>query len=325
MNITYANIESVVSEYLKLAPQLGEINRTMLTSVANDGIEKISTGSIMDLRIAVLPVENFHANLPKGYKAVEQILYRKEPKGHCTREEIIEWTQGCFGSGCKLKIIKECPKCHMSGPCDCAIAAVVVTADGNWIDAHPGLQYEGTRHYNGEFSTATKKCPQSISEFQILRYSTNNFHLMKSQTNDDCRLPSTSNRDEYMIQGGRIETSFKKGEILLSYRSEPVDENGYLMIPDHPIAYRAVTSYMLERMALQEYTKNKTQGDRAFWGDMSQQAERDVKIARTQLEFPSPDEFEAFIKNHWNKLIPNYHSEINLNRYKTDEYQPYTV
>ena len=325
MNLTFSNIESVLTEYLKLAPQYGEINRTMLLSAANDGIEKISTGSIMDLRIAVLPVENYHANTPKGFKAVEQVLYTKEPNATCTREEIIEWTQDCYGSGCKLRITKECPKCHMSGPCDCAIAAVVVTADGNWRDAHPGLQYEGTRHYNGEFSTATKKCPEAIQRFQILPYSTNYFHLLKSQTNEDCDLPELSCRDEYMVQGGRIETSFKKGELILSYRSEPVDDNGYLMIPDHPVAYRAVVSYMLERMALQEYTKTKTQGDRAFWGDMTQAADRDIKIARAQLEFPSPDEFEAFIKNHWTKMIPNYHSQTNLNRYKPDEYKPYKV
>lgn len=325
MNITFANIESVVSEYLKIAPQSGEISRTVLTSVANDGIERISTGSIMDLRIIVIPVNNYHGMLPKGFKSVEQILYAKDPQKSCTREEIIEWTQDCFGSGCKLTITKECPKCHMSDACDCAIAPVIVTADGNWRNAHPGLAYEGTRHYNGEFSTATRKCPSSISMFDILPYSSNNFHLMKSQLNDDCKYPDTHCRDEYTIQSGRIETSFKTGEIILSYRSEPVDENGYLMIPDHPIAYRAVVSYMLERMALQEYTKTKTQGDRAFWGDMMQQADKDVKIARTQLEFPAPDEFEAFIKNHWTKMIPYYHAQRNLNRYSEDQYKPYTV
>lgn len=325
MNVDFASIKTVLSEYLKMDRSQGEINRTALLSIANDGIEKISTGSIYDNRIVVLPVENYHANVPTGYKSTIQILYRKNPTKPCRREEIVEWTQDCFGSGCKLIITKQCPKCHTDGPCDCAMAPVIVKADDDWRSSRPGLQVEGSPLYKGQFSTTTKKCPESISQFCILPYSTNNFHLLKSQTNEDCDLPSTSCRDEYMIQGGRIETSFKKGEIILSYLSEPLDEDGYLMIPNHPIAYTAVTSYMLAQTALQSYIMNKTHGDRVFWIDMSQTADRNIRIAKAQLEFPAPDEFEAFIKNHWRKMIPNYHGEYNLNRYKPDEYKPYTV
>lgn len=325
MTFEYTSIKSVITEYLKMNISQGEIDRTFLLSAANDGIEKISTGSIFENRVKVLPVQNYYASLPTGFKSAIQVLYRKKPAEPCRREDVVEWTQQCFGSGCKLIITKECPTCHMEGPCDCSSAAVIVQADNNWRNAHPGLQVEGHKQYKGEVSTDGRACNKTISEFQILPYSTNNFHLAKPETNDDCKTPITADRDEYSIANHRINTSFKEGEILISYLSEALDEDGYLMMPNHPVAYTAVVAHMMAQKALQDYGTQQTQGSRIFWIDMMQNAEKQIRIARSQLEFPSTDEFEAFIKNHWNKMVPNWHSEYNLNRYKPDEYQPYKV
>lgn len=81
--------------------------------------------------------------------------------------------------GCKLRITKECPKCHMSGPCDCAIAAVVVTADGNWRDAHPDYSMKEQDTIMANLVQLLRNVQKLIQRFQILPYSTNNFHLIE--------------------------------------------------------------------------------------------------------------------------------------------------
>ena len=320
----YINAKAVVTEYLKIASPDDEVNRTLLMGFVNDATDKIISSNVYDFRNIVLPITNYGAELPKGFASVRQALYKEDTKICTKREEVIEWTQEIYGTGCHYKITKECPKCKAVEPCNCGMAPVVIIPTHLWHANH-GEQFHGTMALKEEFTMGQKPSPRSFP-FRILHRTTNNFHTITTDLNDDCKYPSLSCRGEYSIRDGdRLITSFKEGEVLLAYKSKYIDEDGYLMVPDDVYAISAITSYVSERKAFSDYSRSRSQADRAFWSDMVQMAERDMKIARNKLNIPAQDKFEAWLDNHWKKYSKNNSDKYNLGRYKPDEYKPYTV
>lgn len=322
--MTYQNLKSALTEFLKIYSSDDELTKTTYLSWANDSIEHYSNAQLYDIRVIPLTVKNYQAPLPDGFKGEIQLLYRKDCKIPSTRIEAIEWTQKMFGTDCNYIIKKECPKCSSNTSCTCGMAPITIIPDHLW-QMNQSRDHYNTKAYVKEFSMGnTGKHPKRPS-LGILPLSTNNFHTISLDTNDDCRYPNLSNRDEYRIQNGKIITSFKEGEILLAYKSVHLDEDGYRLIPDHPYAYEATIAYIMERKAFSDYSKSKSQNDRMFWSDQLQLREASISKALSYLSIPSEAEFEAFIQNIWTKVTPNHSAKYNLNRHKRDEYNPYQI
>lgn len=326
-DVAHISIKAVVTEYLKTANPDDEINRTKLKSDANTVASLFSNADIKSLSVLPLPVYNYGANLPDNFYELVQILYRKKTKCPCLREEVVEWVKPCFGSGgCKLRITKECPDCHSHEPCECGIPPIIIEADHNWNSLHGGQHFVGTHGYLGERIIGnSRKCHNEITDFRILQRTTHNFHTQKFDTNDSCNYPDTVCDDGYIIKERKIITNFKEGELLVAYLSNLIDEEGYLMIPDHPVVIRAAKYYLLAQEALSTYVRTRSQQDRMFWSDMQSLSEMEIQKAKSKLRMPSYDEFKVSLKNHWHKLTKNFWQHENLGRYRPDEYKPYTL
>lgn len=319
----YVNLKQALNEYLKIADFEDEISRTKLMGFANDAVDKIISDNVYDLRVIVLPISNYGCELPNGFVRVEQALYKLTP--NCTqRREVIEWTQKIFGTDCHYKITKECPKCKSIDPCECGMAPVVIIPNHLW-HMNYGEQVYGAMSFREGYTSADRPVKKPQLEFQILHRTTNNFHTIKEDLNDNCNYPRPGCRHEYSIRDSRLITSFKDGEVLLSYKSKFLDDDGYLMVPDNVYAFEAITSYIAERNAFSNYHKYKTQSDRAFWFDMVQLSSKTIQVAKSKLNIPPQDEFEAWMKNHWRKFVRNTSSEYNFDGYKPDEYKPYSL
>lgn len=323
-NVTYTSVKSAVSAYLKQADPDDEVDRTRLKSWANTAAAELSHANIKDISVIALPVSNYGAQLPDNFFEPIQILFRKNVEKFCKREEVVEWTQKCFGSDCQLRIIKECPKCHMHTPCECGIPPVIIQADHHWNNLHSGQHFVNNKTFKGEAIIGNRydECKPKELEFNILHRTTNNFHSIKSDLNDDCKYPNYSCRDEYDIKEKRLVTSFKEGEVLVAYLSDKVDDDGYMMIVNDPIIMKAIVSSMMASEALRMYSRNRTQSDRIYWNDMTQLANYDMQKALLKISMPSFDKVKASIKNHWAKVIVNYNHAYNLGRYRPDEYNP---
>ena len=131
----------------------------------------------------------------------------------------------------------------------------------------------------------------------VIPYGTSTF--MKSEDCEDCA--ETAHKDWYIIENGYIKTSFKSGNICVSYKGFPVDEECYPMVPDD-VSYReAMFWYVFKQMLLGGYDKPTNRIDYSF---ADQKWRYYCNQARNAANFPDIDRYESFM-NQWVRLIPN--------------------
>ena len=83
---------------------------------------------------------------------------------------------------------------------------------------------------------------------------------------------ATSCSDEYQLHNGVIKTSFPTGQIAIAYRSTPVDDNGYPMVPDLYSVQTAVTHYISYKLfARLWYQGREGMQDKMQWADREYQ------------------------------------------------------
>lgn len=134
------------------------------------------------------------------------------------------------------------------------------------------------------------------SEALVLRESTDSFHFAKKKG------PSYSLT--YKIQGRVIYTSFKEGQVELSYESIPVDKDGYPLIPDNSSFKEALELYITKKKYRVLLDTGKIRGD--IYTSLCQEYAFAVGQAQNSLIMPSLDEMES-LSNMWNSILPHTH------------------
>lgn len=108
----------------------------------------------------------------------------------------------------------------------------------------------------------------------------------------------------YTCNDNFIFTSFKEGELELSYTAIPTDEEGLPMIPDEDTYIRAMAAYVGERLISRLFW----QGKATIGLKKEAETERDWAFgsAKMTMVIPDPDKMES-LKNQFLRLIPNIH------------------
>lgn len=315
---------TAIGAWVKDIDPSGTIKENDLYGWASDACNEFITADMMLMGISLLDIREYKAVLPKGFKSMNLAMYTSCQE-KCLREEVVEWTSQIYGSKCNLKVNLECPSCGSKSSCGCErdSKAVLIDVDRIISDARPGMNMGNTNLQHQTYTTAEYKMPKGISRFKLMRPSLNyNFNAYHTK---GCPNLNFSTKVEYTLRNGIIETNFRTGQVLLSYMCYAMDENGELMIPDDPKAYAAVVAWIEERLAYRKYRQETTGQTRTFWSDTLMVRDKAIGMARSKLGILDPDLFYATVKNHWLKMIPNWHSDYNFNESKDDEYKPYEV
>lgn len=324
MKTNFIPAKAAVKEFLRFTGHEGKLDKTDLVAWANDAVERLTSDEQLVHRIVLLPVKNYIVQLPEGFTSVVQAAYRdKSPR--CTpRVEISQYTQKVLGTGCDLKIDVQCPECHEES-CNCGAPIVEVDVDRLWKTSHPQYSEAYVRHfydYGGNVEIGGGRLNQSVyhPEFRLMKYTTSSFFNIPYHL-DNCLNFSVDCEVEYSINHPTMNVNFKDGEVLLSYLGTRLDEDGYRMIPDHPVAIRAISYAMAERFLYIEYMKTFEQKNRIAWQMHVELAEKWIARARAQLQTPGEDEFMNFVKKFMHKVVPEHNYEENLYRGRSKKYQ----
>jgi hypothetical protein len=156
--------------------------------------------------------------------------------------------------------------------------------------------------------------------FKIMRPAQSNFFNSDAFLSG-CGGVSIDNIIEYKVQPPNIIVNFQEGQILLSYMGVQYDDDGWVLIPDHPDVFDAISFSIDEKLARRDYRKRKDSASRIYWSDMTQRKEQLVARARGKLQIPDADEWAAMMRNHFNKLKPYWHHERNFDRMQPDGYR----
>lgn len=318
MKNTFLHINTVFDEYIDFSGDKSRIDRNLVKKLANDIVTKVSSFEQDTEKVVLLKVEDYKTKLPLDCNKLIQVLYNENIKKTIRGEEVVEWVNNVYdGSGCQLRLTKECPGCDSE--------LVKIEVDRQWDLAHPENHYKHMKHFYGHGGIRKHGgCESSFNkEFMVMRYAQHNFfnadYHVKGCLNLDQRL-LVSETAEYKLDLPYVRTSIKEGWLLVSYFGVKTDEDGYRLIPNIPEIFEAITWAIEENVLYKQFRVNK---DQTMF--QASQYARNIKIqkiaeCREKLGFPEYQAFSAFLNNHWSKVHPYYNAESNLGKYQKDRY-----
>lgn len=125
--------------------------------------------------------------------------------------------------------------------------------------------------------------------------------------------------DKYMVQDGEIITTMEEGELELTYKAFPLDNNGFPKIPDNPKLIELIKWSILERAGIQLWYQDKLTERK--YNHIESKYLYYKKAASNQLKINSIPEMEAF-KNRFMRLNidPNLYGNDFINYGYEDNY-----
>lgn len=139
-----------------------------------------------------------------------------------------------------------------------------------------------------------------------LRHATDIYHKVLNCNVNDEHIPEEYT---YTVQNGILYTSIPEGEVEVSYKALPVDDEGYPLLPNEIKTRMAVQYYILYRYLEPLYDVGKIT-DKAFQR-ISQEKSFYMGAAQNSLQLAGIDHLES-VMNAVNRLIVNDQAHENF-------------
>lgn len=135
---------------------------------------------------------------------------------------------------------------------------------------------------------------------RVISHMTDSFFTKNREPSHCCARPSFE-QETFKTQGNVIYTSFKEGEVELSYKAIMVDDEGFPLLPDNANFLKALEEYIKLEVFTVLFDRNKITAQ--VLNNQQQRYAWRVGQATAEFTIPSPSEMEA-ITRMWNTLIP---------------------
>lgn len=341
--IGYVHMDNIIQDWAEDTGLIdfGELDETLLVKWATDAINMIPLPDNGAHKISIIYVENYKAKMPEDFlwlQAAAANVYKKKEKCKPTkRQQIIQWVQGT--GDCKLEVNLVCDKCKKP-ECTCEYTSVAVDVDRIWEQSQPQIYYQnymklgrvgyGNQPFYDPDTGQLIEYPDRIEQkFQLMKYQSNDYFRLGHFLGDCPNVNCKDCVNQFRIDMPYIEVDFPTGEILLSYVGKKTDENGNLMVPDHPDMIDAILNHITYKWMSREANRNinnpnkSSQAYKAFAREAKTEREDSFGKFRTYVTIPDIHDFQSWLENSWLKRIPNHHRKDQLNRPSRDQYQRY--
>lgn len=115
----------------------------------------------------------------------------------------------------------------------------------------------------------------------------------------------------YQLFPNHIQTSFKSGEVLLLYRTTPVDDAGFPVVMDEHNYIQACFWFIMAELCLAGYKHNDPRMDYEY---CDQRFERFARRAKNKMKYWSIDQREAVLQASVNLIPPqSFYSNFGIN------------
>lgn len=303
MKTKYTTINAAISDWLE-DNKIGmeEIDESLLKKWVLDCLKEIKREDQYVHKLALVDVSKYKAELPADFHRVCQVAYRYEkPKKKCGRhEQITQWVQGTLEKDCQLEINLICDRCHKT-KCDCSTTALEVDIDSIWEDAHPELYYN---HFNKIGRWGYGNSPESYytPDFKLMRYNSSDWFQTGKFFIPECANVNCERCEEtFTIEHPYIETSFSKGEILLSYLGQKVDEEGNPFVPDITPVHEAITWWIEHKWWWREYRTSNNNHDLRRSELAADKRDKAIGRAINRLSLPDYHNLYQILDQNWLK------------------------
>jgi hypothetical protein len=110
----------------------------------------------------------------------------------------------------------------------------------------------------------------------------------------------------YKLNNGFIFTSFDEGEVVFVYQANPVDDDGYPMVPDNIKFIKACQSYIAQKVLMKKQIQGKSINPNVIMA-IDQDTAWYTAAADSSARMPTVDDMESW-KNNFIRLIPDVNS-----------------
>ncbi len=140
----------------------------------------------------------------------------------------------------------------------------------------------------------------------------NHFWSSTQEATANCQV---NEYDWFAVEMGWLTTSFADGVVRLYYKSQPLDENGFPLIPDNENYKQAIYWYVRAMMIGAGY-KDTVYNE----GDLMHRFETCARRAINEITYPTPEEKEQQLKVQVRLIPPTNYYE---NFYRVDNHEQY--
>ncbi len=289
----YISVSTILNKLHRELPS-EDINEADVIEWIGEAMSELHVDEVLADRVCFLKVDNFQAEIPVGFKYVLQLAkYNKEIESDCEEDvEPIDKEEIC--NACEDAIENECEGNKIES---------IIDRIFNDLD----ISYRPV--FDMSFKFQTWRISNFYQEkFEPIRLA--NHTLFNTLV---CGDESLYNRccdanHEYTIVGEQcrvLRFSFEEGHVAMSYKGNPVDEDGYPLIPDTFSHLNAVNYYVRWKVA-EKLSWMGREGFRALSQDSEQHWLKYVKQAVNKSRITMTlDDFQDQLEETY-AMIPNY-------------------
>jgi len=329
MRTEYISSLKVVSDYLlksgKLHANDPDFNEDLARIYSDEAIDELMTADSYKIYIGHHTLYNGKTKLYPNFKYPLQVAYRgidhtgMNDDNSYYKTTVAQYVQRSLEDSCNLTVDVSCPKCHKTDDCSCESYPMKLDVTHTLLASNPELSVGYTKFLVG-YSNQGKS---SMNEgFKVIYPASNYYHSVPNDIRG-CMIPDLNDDLTYSVDNKVLTTNSidNDSQVLISYLGSRMDDDGWLLIPNEPFVFKAVTARIMEGFALYEYNSRPTQSSKDLWITMNAYASREISKAKSKLRIPDPDQWRDMLDRTWLRRLPNRDS-TRSNEYFPDEYQP---
>lgn len=316
------SIEAVIQDYYDDSGLTSnDVSDDLLTRWITDAVAMVTVAEELEYNICPLYLENYKATLPDNFRKVQQILFRKkkEKKVSGWGETVTKWTQKTFDPNFDVEIHIVCKKCG-SNDCTCSTPIYEVDIDRTWEIANPQYYKRGWNRMGIIGRGKGNSGLTMENEWMLLRPKMGDDFLNKYLLDDCPNLYIEKWYNHFSIDGNSLTIDHPEGEVILFYMGVKMDDNGDIMIPNHPDLFDAITHHLDYKYFAREARKSVT--SRKKNSQLFKTYSREAKIEREQAfgkyraSVTSPDfkGWSDWVERIWLQRIPNRNWDNNMKK-----------
>lgn len=300
MNLQYTSLKSIITDVIDETGYDEQLRENTMYKWAEDALRKIMPADSMIHAVALLDVKNYETTLPDGFFKILQTGCIPDIDKCVTKTRVSQLVSDVMD--CEMEINLNCSKCR-DRACTCSTSVIEVDANEIYRNTHPEHFLGKMRHlYNfGTFGETNNHEYSYLRHFKLMKPAHGSiwntyYHLGEcAPVNFDCR-------HEYKLSGSKMIVNFKEGQVILGYLKYRTDDEGYLLLPDHPYYIDAVIWTLKEKLFYRKFVQEGTPQMQYLYQDSERRKLEYMRLARAVSRIPDAD--------NWNELMRKYHTRL---------------
>jgi hypothetical protein len=246
--IRYIEPEALIHEHLSDNEITAKNREDVLYRWVDRATAMISRVECQVFRLAIIDIKNYTGKLPAHLESVYLAGSFEAGTGRVGREEMRKWVYDKLGTDCEVEVSLNCPQCSRES-CTCGEPLIEIEIDDLYREERPYMTHVNYWPFVGYSAPITDgfSCMDIAPKFSIMRpkvsdsvwWNTGYYLGACMDLGDNWRAYHS-----FHLEDGKIITTMKEGQVLMSYLANKRTKDGYRMVPDNVFAIEAILAYL---------------------------------------------------------------------------------